>query len=622
MAQQFLGEMVVKITGDAKGLHATIVDVQKTTEKAKNKLEEFGKGLNKIGDKMTSFGKSMSRKVTLPILAVSAAIIKMAVDSDKVFAGKIKNLQKDLQGLAVSFTTALMPVIDGAIKVIRDIVKWFTNLDENTKKTIVTVAGLAAAIGPLLGILGPLTAAFGALTAVMAANPIGAIIIAVVAAATAVAALSGQMGKLPDSIQKAKDKITANFQGIAEDVNKFGVRMAQEAQDAMTKSSGLTIDERKKLSNEFDRLRMSDREKELDDLSIKYEQYKKSNTNRLEVDNWYREQKLLLAKKYDELEKQAELDRVQTGLDAIFAKQKADDEAFEKLKEQREKENEDYRQSVSEQEQIEQNKWAAYVEIQKKAQSEQLAYDRKHAEEELAIVERGKQQAIDGAFAVTQAIINFAQQQNNAKVAQLDKDIDVNEAALSEMEQQLKDSLDAGLTLEAAALQAKIDAKKKEIDSEKSEKRKMLEANKQAAMFGVVLSTAEAIVKAISQYGLPWGLVPAAVSAALGAVQLATIASTPIPMAEGGLIMPKPGGTLVQAAEVGAPEFYVPETKSAMSRLADDITRNMSRPSVTNTTNNNTQLPGNLVIDGKSFRAWIVDEMDNGRIRVPKRAVR
>ena len=49
--------------------------------------------------------------------------------------------------------------------------------------------------------------------------------------------------------------------------------------------------------------------------------------------------------------------------------------------------------------------------------------------------------------------------------------------------------------------------------------------SKAAAIASIVINTAMAVMKAISQYGLPWGLVPAAASVALGAVQISKVNS-------------------------------------------------------------------------------------------------
>lgn len=48
---------------------------------------------------------------------------------------------------------------------------------------------------------------------------------------------------------------------------------------------------------------------------------------------------------------------------------------------------------------------------------------------------------------------------------------------------------------------------------------------------------------------------------ALGAIQIGAIIAKPIPMAEGGVVMPRPGGTLAQLGEAGKPEAVIPLDK-------------------------------------------------------------
>ena len=89
------------------------------------------------------------------------------------------------------------------------------------------------------------------------------------------------------------------------------------------------------------------------------------------------------------------------------------------------------------------------------------------------------------------------------------------------------------------ALKEKYDAKKHGIDEKFSKKEKELKAkkakrDKQMKIADAIMGTANAIVTALGA-GPIVGPILAAFVGALGAVQIATIASTPIPMAKGGL---------------------------------------------------------------------------------------
>jgi phage-related minor tail protein len=75
----------------------------------------------------------------------------------RAFATEIKNLSTDIGEV-------LLPVITPLLANLNDIVKKFGDLSPEMKKAIVIVAGLAAAIGPLLILLGALSMAIGAIS--------------------------------------------------------------------------------------------------------------------------------------------------------------------------------------------------------------------------------------------------------------------------------------------------------------------------------------------------------------------------------------------------------------------------------------------------------------------------
>ena len=65
-------------------------------------------------------------------------------------ANQMRVVSQAVKDLGADFGKILLPVITPLIKSIADAVKRFANLDEATKKTVITVAALAAAIGPVL----------------------------------------------------------------------------------------------------------------------------------------------------------------------------------------------------------------------------------------------------------------------------------------------------------------------------------------------------------------------------------------------------------------------------------------------------------------------------------------
>ena len=116
--------------------------------------------------------------------------------------GQITILKSALEGLAISFGELLMPAIKQIVGWVQTFVDWLNGLSDGTKKTVVTIALLVAALGPVLivigkvistvgtimtvvpkiaGVINTVKGAFAALNTTMLANPITLIIAAIVA---------------------------------------------------------------------------------------------------------------------------------------------------------------------------------------------------------------------------------------------------------------------------------------------------------------------------------------------------------------------------------------------------------------------------------------------------------
>lgn len=91
-------------------------------------------------------------------------------------SGQLTILKSGIEGAAIAFGNVMMPAIKQVISWIQDLTDWLNNLDEDQKKQIVTIAAIAAAIGPLLligskviGLIGLYVSITTGLTAVHAA---------------------------------------------------------------------------------------------------------------------------------------------------------------------------------------------------------------------------------------------------------------------------------------------------------------------------------------------------------------------------------------------------------------------------------------------------------------------
>lgn len=86
---------------------------------------------------------------------------KMAETMQDNLAGQLTILKSQLEELAISIGEILMPSIRQIVGWIQGLVDWLNGLDEGTKKIIVTIALVAAAIAPVLIVIGKVVGAIG-----------------------------------------------------------------------------------------------------------------------------------------------------------------------------------------------------------------------------------------------------------------------------------------------------------------------------------------------------------------------------------------------------------------------------------------------------------------------------
>ena len=159
----------------------------------------------------------------------------MAATMQDNLSGQITELQSALQELAIAFGEILMPYIRKAVSVLQDFVKKLNGMSDTQKKIVATIAMVIAAIGPLLitigkistgisavaralsklqnitkivGVIEKLKGAATALFSVIAANPVVAIIAAIIAA---IALLYAKCEWFRDGVNAIVEKIVSFF---------------------------------------------------------------------------------------------------------------------------------------------------------------------------------------------------------------------------------------------------------------------------------------------------------------------------------------------------------------------------------------------------------------------------
>ena len=106
-------------------------------------------------------GEADIEKISSAIDNCDGSAASMAETMNDNLAGQLQILKSQLEELAISFGELLMPAIRTIVGWIQKFVDWLNSMDEGTRKVIVTIALVAAAIGPVLIIVGKVISAVG-----------------------------------------------------------------------------------------------------------------------------------------------------------------------------------------------------------------------------------------------------------------------------------------------------------------------------------------------------------------------------------------------------------------------------------------------------------------------------
>ena len=206
-----IGEVTVATTnadGSMRDLSDILADCRTAfaglTESEKAQAAESLVGKNAMSGflALMNAGEGDINKLSSAIENCDGCAAGMAETMNNNLEGQLTILKSQLQELAISFGEMLMPAIRTIVGWIQKLVNWLNSMDEGTRKVIITVALVAAALGPVLIVVGKIISAIGtimtiipklagvinaakgvfaAFNAVCAANPYVLIIAAIVA---------------------------------------------------------------------------------------------------------------------------------------------------------------------------------------------------------------------------------------------------------------------------------------------------------------------------------------------------------------------------------------------------------------------------------------------------------
>lgn len=157
-------------------------------------------------------------------------------------AGAMEALSGSIETLAIKLQEIMAPTVTSIVEKLTEWVNWLGSLDEDTQRTIVTIAALAAGLGPLLIVVGKIASGISGLigavktiTSLFSAGssavtllgssllPIIGVIAGVVAAVVALkAAWDNNFAGIQEKTQKLVEVCTEIFNTIVEALTQFG----------------------------------------------------------------------------------------------------------------------------------------------------------------------------------------------------------------------------------------------------------------------------------------------------------------------------------------------------------------------------------------------------------------
>lgn len=149
------------------------------------------------------------------------------------------------------------------------------------------------------------------------------------------------------------------------------------------------------------------------------------------------------------------------------------------------------------------------------------------------------QTAIRAIGNVAQEAFNLTSKYVELTNAKEQKEFDDWSKQQDEKKDKLKSRLDSGLMTQAQ-YDAEIERMEKDRQAKEDEmKLTQAERQKKLSIVQAIINTALGVTQTLAQWGLPWGLIPAAAMAAMGAAEIAMISAQPVGFAKGGKVKVK-----------------------------------------------------------------------------------
>jgi len=219
----------------------SLTDILKTLEEAgmdsSQAMQLVGTASGPALIAMMTEGSEGLAEFTTELENAEGAAARMAETMTDNLYGRIQEMKSAFEEVALTIYDNIQPALEWLVEQIKGLADWFNNLSPSMQNTIIVIAGIAAAIGPLLIVLGQMslglssiikligplttgltgaTGATGGLSAVIAAltGPIGIAVAAIVGITAVIVALWKTNEDFRDGIKRVWENIKQIIDGV------------------------------------------------------------------------------------------------------------------------------------------------------------------------------------------------------------------------------------------------------------------------------------------------------------------------------------------------------------------------------------------------------------------------
>lgn len=242
-----VGDVLQILKDYADETNVTFTDLWSSSEAGKAGLVLLGNGADDFNNRLEEMNNSTG--------ATDAAFDKLDTNSNKIkiSLNQLKNTATELGETVMEMAA---PVIERLSEKVKAFSQWFKNLNDTQKETIVKIGAVVAAIGPALIIFGKLSSgvskAIGAfskisgvfkaagtagkgLWAILSANPIGAVVAAVVALVAGFVLMYKKCDWFREMVNKAFAEIKKSISETIEKIKPILQQLGESFKNLMEK---------------------------------------------------------------------------------------------------------------------------------------------------------------------------------------------------------------------------------------------------------------------------------------------------------------------------------------------------------------------------------------------------